>query len=144
MRLLDMNKKQTYSIARPIRDIYEKGIKFEAKLFDVNPKELTILRTVKNAGSINLKDLTERTSLPLSTCGWIADKLVKNKLLARRQDSKDRRAINLSLAAGGTEILERYETIFETISDVALGLLSTEERELAVKLIEKISELFPE
>jgi DNA-binding MarR family transcriptional regulator len=139
-----MNKKQKSSIAQPIRDIYEKGIKFEVKLFDVNPKELSILRTVKEVGSINLKDLTERTGLPLSTCGWIADKMVKNKQLVRRQDSNDRRAINLSLTSEGAVIIEGYEAIFDTISEVALGLLTEDERELAVKLIAKISELFPE
>lgn len=129
-------------LAGALREIYRGLDIFHDELLQLSPKELSFLLILDEAGECRVKDLAGKVRLPLSTVSWTADRMVQKKLMSRKTDPSDRRAIILSIAGQGKKAIEKHRKIFDDIATVVVANLSREEMQNAVQLIAKVSQFF--
>jgi len=106
----------------------------------VTPKELGLLLTLDEHGPTRVKDLAQKAKLPLSTVSWTADKMVGRKLLARRPDADDRRAIRLALTRTGRAAVKAHYAVFDLIARTALDTLAPDEGASVVRAVRKVAD----
>ena len=133
-----MEKGQAARLAEALRTIYRRLDLLRDAQSQVTPNEMEFLAVLAESGPTRLKDLAEKVKLPLSTVGWTADRMVERKLLARKTDPRDRRAILLTPSGPGQIALRRHNALFDRLAQTALATLAPEERDLVIKAIEKI------
>ena len=73
----------------------------------ITTTQLRLLVVIEELGSTNLSGLAAQLGVDSSTASRTCDQLVKAGLVARRQDSDDRRQVGLSLTRRGTDFLGR-------------------------------------
>ncbi len=128
------------TLAEALHTVYRHLDVIHDEMLQVTPKELGLLLTLDEHGPTRVKDLAQKVNLPLSTVSWTADKMVGRKLLARRADPHDRRAILLALTRTGRAAIKAHYSIFDMVARTALATLSADEGAAVVKVIEKIAD----
>lgn len=83
--------------------------------------------------------LAESLGVRLSTATGIVDRLVARRLVHRVRNHGDRRIVRLSLTAQGKRIASTHAKQLRAAMARMLGLLSPEEREALVAIIDKIA-----
>ncbi len=136
-----MKKQFSEELAQALRTIYRRVDVFHDEMLQVTPKELGLLLVVEDNGPTRVKDLAEKVSLPLSTVSWTADKMVGRKLLARKTDPGDRRAILLTLTRTGRSAVKAHYAVFDSIAQSALTVLDDDEGEIILNAVIKVSSL---
>ena len=137
-----MSQKFERDLSEALKNIYRGLDLLHDELLQLSPKELAFLQFLEEVGQCRVKDLASRVNLPLSTVSWTADRMVQKKLMSRKTDSTDRRAIILSLSVSGRKALEKHRSIFDDIAKVAVTNLTAKEMKQAVTLIENVSTFF--
>jgi len=137
-----LSQKFERDLSEALKNIYRGLDLLHDELLQLSPKELAFLQFLEEVGQCRVKDLASRVNLPLSTVSWTADRMVQKKLMSRKTDSTDRRAIILSLSVSGRKALEKHRSIFDDIAKVAVTNLTAKEMKQAVTLIEKVSTFF--
>jgi DNA-binding MarR family transcriptional regulator len=66
-------------------------------------------------------DLSETTSIEVSTLTRLVDSMERKKLVVRRRDAEDARAVTLHATAAGRRLTERIVPIAEHYEDAALA-----------------------
>ncbi|NLH49418.1 MAG: winged helix-turn-helix transcriptional regulator [Myxococcales bacterium] len=125
-------------LARALREIYRHVDVFHDEMLQVTPKELGLLLVVEEHGPTRVKELAQQVNLPLSTVSWTADKMVGRKLLARKTDPHDRRAILLTLTRTGRAAIKAHYSIFDLVAKTALGVLTPEDGQIVMHAIQKV------
>jgi len=69
--------------------------------------EIRFLILISHDGSQSIKDFSERFCMTPSAATQFVDRLVKNKFLVRKDDTKDRRKISIQLTEKGKKILKK-------------------------------------
>jgi DNA-binding MarR family transcriptional regulator len=126
-------------LAQALRTIYRAVDLIHDEMLQVTPKELGLLLVIEDNGPTRVKDLAGRVGLPLSTVSWTADKLVVRKLLSRKPDPGDRRAILLTLTRTGRAAIKAHYAIFDHVAHAALSVLAPGERESIIGAVKKIA-----
>lgn len=129
-------------LAAALHAIYRHVDVFHDEMLQVTPKELGLLLVIDDNGPTRVKDLAQRVNLPLSTVSWTADKMVGRKLLSRRADPDDRRAIRLALTRTGRAAIKAHYAVFDQIAATSVALLDPAESEAIVRAIMKIAKQF--
>jgi len=109
-------------------------------MLQITPKELGLLLVVDENGPIRVKELAQHVGLPLSTVSWTVDRMVERKLLARKTDPRDRRAILLSITRTGRNSIKAHYSVFDLVAKSALGVLEDAEGKLIVQAIQKVAD----
>jgi DNA-binding MarR family transcriptional regulator len=125
-------------LADALRTIYRRVDFFHDEMLQVTPKELGLLLVLDENGPTRVKDLARQINLPLSTVSWTADRMVGRKLLTRKSDPQDRRAIRLALTRTGRAAIRAHYSVFDLVAKTALGALSPREGAAVVGAIRKI------
>ncbi|MDP8222159.1 MAG: MarR family transcriptional regulator [Candidatus Lernaella stagnicola] len=134
-----MEPKQAAALAQALRAIYRHVDVFHDEMLQVTPKELGLLLVIDENGPTRVKNLAQRVKLPLSTVSWTADKMFGRKLLARRTDPNDRRAILLTLTRTGRSVIKAHYSIFDSVAQAALSVLADKERDVVLDAIQKVA-----
>lgn len=127
-------------LARALCNIYRHIDVFHDEMLQVTPKELGLLMVVEEQGPTRVKELAQRVNLPLSTVSWTADKMVGRKLLTRKTDPHDRRAILLTLTRTGRAAIKAHYSVFDLVAKTALGVLTPEDGRIVMKAIQKVAD----
>jgi DNA-binding MarR family transcriptional regulator len=129
-------------LAEALRTIYRRIGVYRDEMLQVTPKELGLLQIIAERGPIRVKDLAQAISLPLSTVSWTADRMVGRKLLARKADPRDRRAILLTLTRTGRGALKAHDAVFDLVAKTSLTMLDPDEGRLIVRAIRRLADHF--
>ncbi|MFB5087528.1 MarR family transcriptional regulator [Psychrobacillus sp. PGGUH221] len=82
---------------------------------ELTPKQLLILRTVRDEKSITANELSERLSLSPSSVSQLLNRLEAGKYLKREINVNNRREVIVILGDEGKSLFKEYEKIDESI-----------------------------
>ncbi len=110
-----------FAMGRFMRDKMQKKIK-DGKCDSL--LEFETLRYIKDKGSPHMRDVAEKFLVTPPAATLLVDSLVKQKLLMRVLDSKDRRSVRVELTRQGRELFEKrmaqktneFKKIFSTLT----------------------------
>ena len=89
-----------------------------------------VLAALREKDGRRMGDLSETTSIEVSTLTRLVDNMEKDGLVVRRRDSGDARAIALHVTASGRRLTQRIVPIAERYEAVALAGFSAGEAEI--------------
>ena len=89
-----------------------------------------VLAALREQDGRRMGDLSDTTSIEVSTLTRLVDNMEKKGLVARRRDADDARAILLHVAPAGRRLTQRILPIAERYEAVALGGFSAGEAEV--------------
>lgn len=99
-----------------------------------------LLRWIGEHDGCRHKDLASNCHLEPATVTSALLTMEKEGLIRREPDPNDRRSICLSLTPKGTETLERAGRIFRALEEAYFEGFSEEEKRMAEKLLEKLTD----
>jgi DNA-binding MarR family transcriptional regulator len=79
-----------------------------------------VLAALRERDGRRMGDLSETTSIEVSTLTRLVDSMERKKLVVRRRDAEDARAVTLHATATGRRLTERIVPIAEHYEDAAL------------------------
>jgi DNA-binding MarR family transcriptional regulator len=102
------------------------------------PVSLVQLRTlamIATHGTMNLTSVAEGLDVNASNASRTCDRLVRDGLLRRREDTEDRRSIQLSLTPRGQRLVERvFARRRSVLEQVVARMSQTQQRQLTTSL----------
>ncbi|MBN9006046.1 MAG: winged helix-turn-helix transcriptional regulator [Rhizobiales bacterium] len=118
---------------------------FQSK-FSLSVNSWRVLSVVERFGPLAAFEVGKYVSLDADKVTRTVNSLVKQKLLLRREDERDRRRISLSLSSKGKEVFDEIESVRTSLECEFLSVLSSSELttfyEVMDKLDAKANELF--
>jgi len=102
--------------------------------------DLLALDVVYNQKGIIMSQLAKKLIVGMSTATGIVDKLVEKNLVERRRNHDDRRVVKLILTKKGNEAAISHQNKKMEIVKQTLKLLSSEDQESLISILEKLSE----
>ena len=107
--------------------------------YGLNASEFGVLELLYNKGSHPIQQIGDKILITSGTMTYVIDKLEKKGLLVRRPCDNDRRIVFAELTDAGRERMsEILPGHYKAIGESLQGLTS-EEQELAITLLKKIS-----
>lgn len=101
--------------------------------------ELLTLEAISRQQGLIMTELARGLGIRLSTATGIIDRLVEKGLVERSRNGGDRRVVRLKLTDKGNEIASAYQEQMKGIFGKMMAVLSAQERENLVSVIEKIA-----
>lgn len=109
--------------------------------FELSPSHGRALRVLANADSaLRPGDLAERLRIAPRSATEVVDGLESGGYLARRADSRDRRAVLLELTDTGRTLAAAVADAQKAASDRLFSVLSEQERATLVELLGRVGE----
>lgn len=105
---------------------------------DLTPVQFAALDALQNAPGIDQARLAEAVAKDRATIGAVVDRLEQKGLVARAENSKDRRARILKLTAKGERTLTALMPVVEDLQKEILSGLTSTEYKLFVRMAAKI------
>ncbi len=96
-----------------------------------------ILSSLWRNGEMSVKDLASLTGNASPATSRIIDRMIAAKLVVRRQDETDRRAVTVGLSERGEE-LRHLHNIYERVNEVLLSDLSEADAKTLFLLLSKV------
>jgi len=105
---------------------------------DMSPPHFEIMKTLEEAGTLHVTEISSRLQIPRPQMTHLIDKLVTLEMVERQADDSDRRTINIALTRKGKSLLKKHKKIMESaiketlssLTDKELGELSTSLRKV--------------
>ena len=97
-----------------------------------------VLAALRERDGRRMGDLSQTTSIEVSTLTRLVDNMERHGLVARRRDSEDARAIALFVTAAGRKLTQRIVPIAARYEDVALKGFSAREAEVLRKALRRL------
>ena len=91
---------------------------------NLSPAEINALANLGEGGTLNIRELSERTGTRASTLTGLLDRLENRGYLARELDPADRRSFRLPLTEAGQAVASRVLTAIADLERDALSRLS--------------------
>lgn len=100
--------------------------------------ELVALMLAERSKNVTMSKLAQGMSIPMSTATGIVDRLVKKGLFQRGSSAEDRRIVTVSLTEKGKQIVKDVNKHFRVFLDRIRSILTEEEFEKALKIMQKV------
>ncbi len=108
---------------------------------DVTGPQLICLHVMQEVGSLTSRELSQKVHLDPSTLVGILDRLEQRGLISRRRDTRDRRAVQLSLTTAGRRFVRESPSPLQgTLAD-GLDRLSAQRQNKLAESLEEIVRL---
>jgi DNA-binding MarR family transcriptional regulator len=88
-----------------------------------------VLAALRERDGRRMGDLSETTSIEVSTLTRLVDTMERKKLVVRRRDVEDARVVTLHATAAGRRLTQRIAPIAEHYEDAALAGFNADEAE---------------
>ncbi len=99
---------------------------------------LQVMQVLECGDRLNMRSLSDRTGLPLSTLTGIIDKLVEKGLLERVRSQRDRRVVEVIISTGGRKAYSYRTDAYYSQSRQLLSKLTPGEQQQLIKLLAKM------
>ncbi|MGG1634526.1 MarR family winged helix-turn-helix transcriptional regulator [Paenibacillus sp. NRS-1760] len=117
------------------RDIRKNGL---------NRTEFGVLELLYHRGPQPLQQIGEKVLMSSGNITYVVDKLEKKQMVRRRASTTDRRLIYAELTDDGKQFVEDIFPAHEDAIKQAVNGLTTEEKQLASKLLKKLGKFAQE
>lgn len=107
----------------------------------ISKTQLSILKTLYVSGNKSATDLSELLHFSRPAISQQVDKLKKLRLVSRKIDTEDRRAVSIDLTKTGRQIIETYEEYILARHANVLNYFSYEERQIFNSALERFIHL---
>lgn len=113
-------------------------------VFDDQTSHLTMLQLqalvlLKNEDNIQMKDIADNFKVKMSTATSLLDRLVSAKLVSRREDSKDRRIVRISLTNKGKTLIDNAMEQRKRKINTVLSYISLKDKKSLLRILQTIS-----
>ena len=106
---------------------------------NLTSRELQLISFVGSSQRVIMRQIADMLDVPMSTATGIVDKLVNRNFLQRSHSKEDRRTVNIELDEEGQSVFDLYQRLKEQMTGQVLSILSSEESEHFMDLLEKIT-----
>ena len=108
----------------------------------ITPTQFNALRIVRGAGEMGIAthDVGKRLIKRDPDVPRLLERLAACGLVKRQRCTEDRRVTRCSLTAAGAELLERMTPLLDELHLKQFGMLSEEEQEQLVRLLDRVRE----
>lgn len=113
----------------------------ECREFDLTTTQYGILYVLSRHSGIDQISLARLLGLDRSTTGMVVGRLEERQLLRRAVDTADKRKRLLELTPAGEKLLTRAQPVVRRAQDRLFAPFSAEERELLVRLLDRLIEI---
>lgn len=141
----EINNEQYERFDVAMHVIFKSLRKLQGDIYTMFPKgitsaELSVLKVIVKYPDAILKEIGEYLDIPGSTLTSVIDRLEERALIKRVVSKRNRRSYALELTDEGISISKQHEEAEKIVWKKFLASLSDEdEREILIKLLEKIS-----
>ena len=94
----------------------------------------------RRSGDQSAGDIADTLGVAASTVTGITDRLVRQGLIERREDTADRRVVRLTLTADGRRLTTEVGEVSRTYLREVFALLSDEQLEVLVRSFENLAD----
>ena len=122
---------------------YDRAIAENFIRFDLGPDEFDLLATLRRSGppyELNPSELLASMMVSSATTTHRLDKLEARRLIERKPDPKDRRAVLVALTAAGKQLVDRALAAHVAMEHELLGGLDSTGRATLAQLLRQLSE----
>jgi MarR family transcriptional regulator, organic hydroperoxide resistance regulator len=109
-------------------------------LSGIEYSSLIALRHLQNEGDIGVKELADYLHVSGSFITTLIGKFVKNGLVAKRSDSKDKRRVRLTVTKKGHDLLATLAPVQRQVNDVQFGPLSRADFQFLLRVLDQLIE----
>ena len=102
--------------------------------------QVRVLFMLAESGDQSAGDIADTLGVAASTVTGITDRLVKQGLIERREDTADRRVVRLTLTADGRRLTTEVGEVSRTYLREVFALLSDEQLEVLVRSFENLAD----
>ena len=117
------------------------GFRSMERDWKVAPHHFMILKMLSHTGPMPVSGIGGSHNIPKSHMTYLIDRLVDMGLVERRQDSKDRRVVNVSLTADGRRTLTGCESVMRENAHQRLSSLGEADLKKLSESLEKVREI---
>jgi len=111
----------------------------ESHKYKITPVKFILLRTVYLKGKCMVADLSRKVHLTSGATTLALNKLEAEGLIVRKRDQSDRRIVWVELSEKGEELIQKIIQHRQRMMKKMLSVLTEEEQEMFMSLLEKIS-----
>jgi DNA-binding MarR family transcriptional regulator len=129
----------TRVFSRAVSSVVENSVLQESGDQRLTSTQVTVLKLIHLSGSRTLTELAALLDVSAAAASKSVDRLVRRKLLARREATTDRRLTELSLTRFGREVLTRYERLKTDMLARTFEQFSADELRHAARVLGKLS-----
>ena len=102
--------------------------------------QVRVLFMLAESGDQSAGDIADTLGVAASTVTGITDRLVRQGLIERREDTADRRVVRLTLTADGRRLTTEVGEVSRTYLREVFALLSDEQLEVLVRSFENLAD----
>ena len=110
----------------------------------VSAGQPAVLHTLEEVPGVSQSELARRINVRPPTATRMVERMVNSGMIERVQDRQDRRSSRLFLTNTGLDVARRLGEVHETEHDDVYSVLSDDEQEHLVSLLERIARRYEE
>jgi DNA-binding MarR family transcriptional regulator len=111
----------------------------EAPTLEISREEIRAMIILDSGQRIIMSNLAEALGVPLSTATHTVDRLVAKSLVVRNRSEQDRRVVQVEMSEYGRKLQASYRDKRRLMARSWLEPLSRDERDVFLKLMDKIT-----
>jgi DNA-binding MarR family transcriptional regulator len=123
-----------WSVARQLRETSQETL----APWDITPAQFRALRVLRRHGALRLSDLSGRLHIAARSTTEVIDALESRRLVARRPDPDDRRAILVEVSDHGSDVLGAIHAARGTETERAFDQLTSTDRADLARILHKL------
>ncbi len=116
--------------------------KWNRTFMDYSKNEAFTLFLLYRKEQVNMTEIAEYLKVPLNTATGIVSRLEKRGVVLRERDRTDKRIVVVKMSPEGREFIKEQIKVMEYYLEKVMAMLTREEKELAVKLFDKVFYIF--
>lgn len=140
MSTLEQDAQQLNNLLIDLVKRYQYRDRSQICCFGLSVSQCYALMTIREQGTLSMRELAAKLYLTISTMTRIVDQLVKKRLVLRRTDPKDRRMVLVEATEEGKEVLNQINEAMLLTQKAILSKLSPQEREVVIKALMELSQ----
>ena len=136
--LVDLNLKALIALSRGTHNVHKREYK-TIKEGGLTVSQFAVLEILYHKGDLRVCEIMEKILATGGNMTVVIDNLVKENLVKRCSDPKDRRVNLISITEKGRNLIsEIFPKHLENINDI-FSILTSEEKKNLIKLVKKLS-----
>jgi len=136
--LVDLNLKALIALSRCTHNVHKREYK-TIKEGGLTVSQFAVLEILYHKGDLRVCEIMEKILATGGNMTVVIDNLVKENLVKRCSDPKDRRVNLISITEKGRNLIsEIFPKHLENINDI-FSILTSEEKKNLIKLVKKLS-----
>ena len=102
---------------------------------DISPLHYEIIKLLEESGTMHAAEIGEKLQIARAQMTHLIDKLVEMEIVARQNNTTDRRTVNITLTDAGKALMEENDKAVRDVIKEALDNLTGEEiKDLSISL----------